>query len=183
LDKVSTTLGQSEHPLNNLYKPLLNPSKPLNPHPTRTGTRPRPAAGGLGSHQYWDFDFLMRANAVNPGTVQNFRKRLKAGLPIGRLSELFVSWLLYAHSPAAGQVQDPVGIAIRRIQQNPHAGMPDFDRLAGLKPFALKAFFDADLAGEMPDSPSDLEHELYEQHLAPLDQPEKRQLYRRLFGG
>ena len=129
----------------------------------------------------------MRANAVNPGTVQNFHKRLKKGGSIARLSELFVSWLLYAHSPAAGHVQDPVSIAVRRIQQNPHAGMPDFDRLAALKPFTLKAFFDADFAGETPEEADDPDTELslalYDQHLAPLDHPEKHQLYRRLFGG
>ena len=184
LDKVSTDFGQSEHPLNNLFKPLLTPFKPQDPHPTRGRSPKRPAAGGLGSHQYWDFDFLMRANAVNPGTVQNFRKRLKKGLPISKLSTLFVSWLLYAHSPAAGQVQDPVSIAIRRVRQNPHAGIPDFDRLATLKPFELKAFFDADFAGKEPEeNENDLCFALYREHFAPLKNDDKRRLYHRLFGG
>ncbi|MBT7071533.1 MAG: hypothetical protein HN855_06310 [Anaerolineae bacterium] len=186
-DKVELSFGQSGTPLNNLFKPLLNPSKPLNPHPT-SAARSRKAAGGLGSHSaYWDFDFLMRANAVNPGTVQNFRKQLKDGLPIAKMSSLFVSWLIYAHSPLAGDVLDPVSIAVRRIQQNPHAGMPDFDRLAALKPFALKSFFDADLAGESPADIAKPDTEpciaLYNQHLAPLPTDNKRQLYRRLFGG
>jgi len=187
LDKVRLGFGQSGTPLNNLYKPLLNPNKPHKPHPTRSAAPSRNAAGGLGNAAYWDFDFLMRANAVNPGTVQNFRKRIKQGASIARLSELFVSWLLYAHSPVAGHVQNPVSIAIRRIQQNPHAGMPDFERLASLRPFELKAFFDADLAGEEPeeagDPDADLYIALYEKHLSPLDADHKGQLYRRLFGG
>jgi hypothetical protein len=186
LDKVSNAFGQSEHCLNNLFKPLLNPYKPQNPQPTRNLAPSRNAGGGLGSNQYWDFDFLMQANAVNPGTVTHFRQKIKQGMPIAKLSTLFVSWLLYAHSPSAGRIQNPVSIAIRRIRQNPHAGLPDFDRLAALKPFQLKALFDTDLAGgslaDMDDlSPGHLG--LYKQHIAPLDTDHKRQLYRCLFGG
>lgn len=182
LDKVSNGSGQSEHPLNNLYKPLLNPSKPLNPHPTRAAHSRKTAGGGLGSNSaYWDFDFLMQSNAVNPGTVQNFRKQLKDGLPIAKLSNLFVSWLLYAHSPLAGDVLDPVSIAISRIKQNPHAGMPAFDHLATLRPYELKTFFDADLSGEQIDTDSP-NAALYRQHLGPLNANRKQQLYSRLFG-
>lgn len=185
-DKVITGIGQSDNPLNNLIKPHLNPFKPHKPHPNRSTALSHSTAGGLGNAAYWDFDFLMRSNAVNPGTVQNFRKRIKKGASIARLSELFVSWLLYAHSPVAGHVQDPVSIAIRRIQQNPHAGMPDFDRLAALRPFELKSFFDADFAGQEFDEndPDSLLYvALYREYLAPLQTDDKRRLYRRLFGG
>ena len=66
--------------------------------------------------------------------------------------------------------------------ENVHAGAGgDFDRLAHLKPIALKAIFDNDLAGEVAVTDS-MEKEIYATNFAQLSAPMKRELYRRLFG-
>jgi hypothetical protein len=67
--------------------------------------------------------------------------------------------------------------------ENVHAGAGgDFDRLAHLKPIALKAIFDNDLVGELWQVTDSMEKEIYATNFAQLSAPMKRELYRRLFG-
>ena len=132
---------------------------------------------------FWDFNFLMANNAVDPGSVKNMLKTNKAyGRDISKLARGFVSWLLYACSPLGAKIADPVALAVRRLQDGLHPGAgPDFDRLAALKPYELRALIDADLAGEL-DAGSSLEAEIYAVNFAALHEAYKRQLRRRLFG-
>ncbi len=136
----------------------------------------------MGSMAFWDLGFLMENNAVHPGSVKNLLKINQYKRDASKLATGFVSWLLYAYSPAGSGVSDPAGLAIKRLQGNIHAGAgADFDRLASLRPHALKALFDTDLAGD--DLDDSLEADIYALNFANLQDSHKRQLYRRLFGG
>jgi hypothetical protein len=178
LEKMRLDLGKSETRLNNLIKPLLNPYKPLQSPPTLAQ---KPRRVGVGNMAFWDLGFLTANNAVHPGSVKNLLKINRFKQDVSKLARGFVSWLLYAYSPAGSGVSDPAGLAIKRLQENVHAGAgADFDRLASLRPYALKALFDADLAGyDLDDS---AEADIYAVNFAKLQESYKRQLYRRLFG-
>jgi len=131
---------------------------------------------------FWDFDFLVNNNSVNPGSKVNLlRTNKKFGRNMAALSIGFVSWLLYAYSPAGSKVSDPVGLAVKRLCENVSAGAGgDFNRLAKLNPFALKSIFDADLAGV--DLDESVEAGIYKLNFHNLQTIHKRELYRRLFG-
>ncbi|MBK6298679.1 MAG: hypothetical protein IPF48_12305 [Sphingomonadales bacterium] len=131
---------------------------------------------------FWDFDFLMSNNSVNPGSKVNLLKtNKKFGRSISDLSGGFVSWLLYAYSPTGSKVSDPVGLAIKRLCENVSAGAGgDFNRLAKLTPYALRALFDVDMAGI--DSSESLEDGIYKLNFHDLQIIHKQELYRRLFG-
>ena len=181
--KSSLTLKTNSQTL----KPLT-----LNPQPsakaeieTEAETETTPAAGksgGMGNMAFWDFDFLTSNNSVNPGGKGNLLKtNKKFGRSISDLSGGFVSWLLYAYSPAGSKVSDPVGLAIKRLCENVSAGAGgDFNRLAKLTPYALRALFDADMADM--DSGESLEAGIYKLNFHDLQPIYKRELYRRLFG-
>ena len=89
--------------------------------------------------------------------------------------------MLYAYSPEGIGVKDPPGLAIKRLNENAHAGAHGgFDKLAQLTPYALRALFDADLAGAgFGDS---LEAHIYQTTFSALQKPYKQELYGRLFG-
>ncbi len=137
---------------------------------------------GMGNMAFWDFDFLMSNNLVNPGSKVNLlRTNKKFGRSISGLSTGFVSWLLYAYSPAGSKISDPIGLAIKRLCENVSAGAGgDFNRLAKLNPYALKSLFDADLAGI--DLGESVEAGIYTLNYRGLQTIHKQELYRRLFG-
>ncbi|MDO8754769.1 MAG: hypothetical protein Q7J80_12800, partial [Anaerolineales bacterium] len=169
-------------------KPLtLNP-QPSQKTETETENSPAPTqpttskSGGMGNIAFWDFDYLMSNNSVNPGSKVNLLKtNKKFGRSISSLSTGFVSWLLYAYSPAGSKISDPVGLAIKRLCENVSAGAGgDFNRLAKLNPYALKSLFDADMANVGLDE--SLEAGIYTLNFHDLQAIHKRELYRRLFG-
>jgi hypothetical protein len=170
-------------PNSQVLKPLT-----LNPQPSQEMIEPVPTqpqifkSGRVGNMAFWDFDFLTSNNSVNPGGKGNLLKtNKKFGRSIADLSGGFVSWLLYAYSPAGSKVSDPVGLAIKRLCENVSAGAGgDFNRLAKLNPYALRALFDADMAGMDPGE--SLEAGIYKLNFHDLQTIHKRDLYRRLFG-
>lgn len=184
-DKVSTDTGQNEHRLNNLNKPQDNPKEPQGSPPVREfvpGHRTR-QGGGRGNRQaFWDFEFLATNNLVQPGSkTELLRVNKKFGRGMAALSRGFVSWLLYAYSPAGVRVKDPVALAVKRLREQVHAGAGgEVEHLAGLSPFRLQAIMDADLAGLKIGE--ELEVELYERNFHDLEPKHKRELYARLFG-
>jgi hypothetical protein len=184
LEKMRLGLGKSETLLNNLIEPLLNPNKPQETQTVQGAPKNgQPAFGGSGSRSFWDFDFLMDNNRVNRGSRKNLLKTNKArwGRDIGMLSTGFVSWILYAYSPEGVQIKNPVGLAIKRLNENAYAGAHGgFDKLARLTPYALRALFDADLAGAQLGD--DLEAHIYKTTYSELKRPYKQELYGRLFG-
>ena len=131
---------------------------------------------------FWDFDFLISNNSVNPGSKVNLLKaNKKFGRSIASLSAGFVSWLLYAYSPIGSKLSDPVGLAVKRLCENVSAGAGvDFNRLTKLYPYALRSLFDADLAGL--DIGESHEAEIYKLNFHDLQAIHKQELYRRLFG-
>ena len=137
---------------------------------------------GMGNMAFWDFDFLMSNNSVNPGSKVNLlRTNKKFGRSIAGLSSGFVSWLLYAYSPAGSKISDPIGLAVKRLCENVSAGAGgDFNRLAKLSPYALKSLFDADMAGI--DLGESVEAGIYALNIHNLQAIHKQELYRRLFG-
>lgn len=156
-------------------------SKTLKPQPPQA-EEPQLGQAGAGNKPYWDFDFLMSNNLVNPGSKVNLLKASrKFGRSLSQLSSGFVSWLLYAYSPSGSKISDPVGLAIKRLCETMNAGAGgDFDRLARLSPQTLKSFFDADLSGlRLTDS---LNEEIYHLNFDGLLIQHKHDLYRRLFG-
>ncbi len=175
--KSSLTLKTNSQTL----KPLtLNPQPSAEAEIETTPTMTK--SGGMGNMAFWDFDFLTSNNSVNPGGKGNLLKtNKKFGRSISDLSGGFVSWLLYAYSPAGSKVSDPVGLAIKRLCENVSAGAGgDFNRLAKLTPYALRALFDADMADM--DSGESLEAGIYKLNFHDLQPIYKRELYRRLFG-
>jgi hypothetical protein len=181
LGKVRLALRKSETRLNNSIKPLLNPNKPQeSPPPAR---RRAQARAGVGSLAFWDFGFLMANNAVHPGSVRNLLKANQGyGRDLSSLANGFVSWLLYAYTPAGARVNDPVGLAVKRLQENLYAGSgPEMDKLAALRPADLKSLFDQPLAGQLAKAGS-LEADIFADNFGCLEQAHLRQLYRRLFG-
>ena len=166
---------------------LKTNSLTLNPQPPQE-TSPAPAqptagkSGRMGNMAFWDFDYLMSNNSVNPGSKVNLLKtNKKFGRSISSLSTGFVSWLLYAYSPAGSKISDPVGLAIKRLCENVSAGAGgDFNRLAKLNPYALKSLFNADMASvNLGES---LEAGIFTLNFHDLQAIHKRELYRRLFG-
>jgi len=131
---------------------------------------------------FWDFDFLTSNNSVNPGgKIKLLKTNKKFGRSLADLSAGFVSWLLYAYSPAGSKVSDPVGLAVKCLSENVSAGAGgDFNRLAKLTPYALRALFDADMAGMDPGE--SLEAGIYNLNFHDLQPIHKHELYRRLFG-
>ena len=131
---------------------------------------------------FWDFDFLMSNNSVNPGSKVNLLKtNKKFGRSIASLSAGFVSWLLYGYSPVGSKISDPVGLAIKRLGENVSAGAGgDFNRLAKLNPHALRSLFDADMANV--DLDESQEAGIYKLNIHDLQAIHKQELYRRLFG-
>jgi hypothetical protein len=175
--KSSLTLKTNSQTL----KPLtLNPQPSAEAEIETTPTMTK--SGRMGNMAFWDFDFLTSNNSVNPGGKGNLLKtNKKFGRSISDLSGGFVSWLLYAYSPAGSKVSDPVGLAIKRLCENVSAGAGgDFNRLAKLTPYALRALFDADMAGMDPGE--SLEAGIYKLNFHDLQLIHKRELYRRLFG-
>ncbi len=185
LEKMRLGLGKSETLLNNLIEPLLNLNKPQETQPVKSAPKiTGPAVfGGLGSRSYWDFDFLMDNNQVNPGSRKSLltANKNKWGRDLATLSAGFVSWILYAYSPEGVQIKNPVGLAVKRLNENAYAGAHGgFDKLARLTPFALRALFDADFSeAELGDS---LEANIYQATFSELQKPYKQELYGRLFG-
>lgn len=161
----------------------------LKPQPSReaeietTPALPRTGkCGRMGNMAFWDFDFLLSNNSVNPGSKVNLLKtNKKFGRSIASLSAGFVSWLLYAYSPVGSKISDPVGLAIKRLCENVSAGAGgDFNRLAKLTPYALRSLFDADMANV--DLDESQESGIYNLNFHDLQAIHKQELYRRLFG-
>ena len=165
----------------NYLNPSTNDSHPSLSPLTDAGTTPQ-SGRGAGNLSIWDFNFLMKNNSVLK--VKELRALQKTHVTsFEELAVGFVSWLLYAYSPARSRVTNPISLAVRRILENVHAGAGgDFDRLAHLRPFVLKAIFDNDLAGELWQVTDSMEKEIYVSNFAQLSAPMKRELYRRLFG-
>lgn len=186
LDKAGLAFGQprtqfwtNPDSLNLYNKPLLNPYKPQESSPTTSVRSAQRAA--VGNLAFWDFDFLMQNNAVSGASKRKLLETMKSmGRDLPSLSRGFVSWLLYAHSPAGARIQDPVGLAIRCLLDNVHAGAgPDFDHLASLSPRALKRLFDEDFRGGfLEDGPGNV----YHAHFSEMPAALKESLYHRLFG-
>ncbi len=176
---VKSSLTLKPNPLT--LKPLT-----LNPQPSQEPENEAAPAtsksGRMGNMAFWDFDFLMSNNSVNPGSKVNLLKaNKKFGRSIASLSAGFVSWLLYAYSPAGSKISDPIGLAVKRLCENVNAGAGgEFNRLAKLSPFALKTLFDTDLAGVDPGE--SLEAGIYKLNFHDLQDIHKQELYRRLFG-
>ena len=179
--KSSLTLNpNSQTPKPNSITPQPSPEPE-----TRQVEPTQPAvgkSGRMGNMAFWDFDFLTSNNSVNPGGKGNLLKtNKKFGRSISDLSSGFVSWLLYAYSPAGSKVSDPVGLAIKRLCENVSAGAGgDFNRLAKLNPYALKSLFDADMASM--DLGESHEAGIYKLNFVDLQAIHKQELYRRLFG-
>jgi len=177
---------------------IVKSSLPLKPNPLTLKTQPPPEAepwvepvetkpaagksGGMGNMAFWDFDFLIQNNSVNPGgKIKMLKANKDFGRSIADLSGGFVSWLLYAYSPTGVKVSDPVGLAVKRLCENVSAGAGgDFNRLAKLTPYALRALFDADMADIDPGD--SVEAGIYKLNFQDLQPIHKQELYRRLFG-
>lgn len=176
-DKVSTDLGQNEHLLNNLNKPQESHNKPQGSPPAA------PPAGRAGIRAFWDLDFLLENNNIQPGSRKHLliTNKKQWGRDLATLSTGFVSWLLYGYSPEGLGLKDPVALALRRLNENAHAGAGGmFDRLANLKPYGLLALFEVDLAGL--DLGEGVEADMYRLKFSRLLPEYKRELYWRLSG-
>jgi DnaA N-terminal domain len=169
----------------NYLNPITNdsPTTPLSPNSSEKSSRQSiRSGGGMGNQAFWDFNFLMQNNQV--AKARDIQKRQKTtGASIETLAQGFVSWLLYAYSPSGRRIENPVALAAKRLLENVHTGAGgDFDRMACLKPYELKALFDHDLAGDLWEVSETIEKSIYVVNYEYLAGPYKRELYRRLFG-
>ena len=163
--------------LNSLNQFLISKDSPSTPEGTTSRT------GRVGNQAYWDFDFLMKNNqVVKANDILQHQKA--TGTSIKDLAQGFISWLLYAYSPSGKRIEDPVALATKRLLDNIHASAGgDFDRLACLRPFELKALFDRDQAGDLYQEKSPTaEQEIFIANYRRLDTASKKELYRQLFG-
>lgn len=175
---------KNETLLKTSIKPLLNPYKPLESPPAAQSKNGKTASDGWGekfpdrgSDAYWNFDVLCRNNSVQPGSRTALLKKF-APDRIKQLSEGFVSWLLYA-AAAGYPVNDPVALAVRRLLDEAHAGAGgDFDRLAQLPPWQLRAL----LTGGQASPKYTLEGEIFAWRLGGLSPQGRTALLLMLFG-
>ena len=127
-------------------------------------------SGGTGVSISWDLNSLMRFNQV--------RVKSQAALnTCGASGQAFASWLIYAYTPAAAKLDDPVGNAIVRLCESPSSGAGGVsDRLAKLPPQKLKAAIEQSLTG----FPVQLSG--FESALGRASKDRKQELLERLFG-
>jgi len=184
LDKMSNGRGQNEQRLNRFNKTLFNPNK-TQESPSEAVTHENRGAllrAAVGNGGFWDFDALMLNNSVlkSSGILAANKK---FGRDLKTLCQGFVSLILYAYSEQGGKLRiDPTAMAVSGLCKNVHAGAGgDYDRLAKLPPYLLKAIFDNDLQ-DIPCDENDWEAQLYQLHFKNLPPEDKAHLYRRLFG-
>ena len=83
----------------------------------------------------WDLKSLLQDNDVHPRVRQELLDKQAS-------AQAFVSWLLYAMSPASGKLNDPLGYAISRLRDDPtQAARGVFSQLASLSPHELLKLF------------------------------------------
>ena len=177
LEEMRQHLGKSETRLNNLIKPLLNPSKHQESPSTPVKGKGRRA---VGNQVYWDFDFLASSFAINPKSRGRLLGVCKThGITLTELSRSLAAWLLYTHSIQGARIENPVAVAVARVREN--APPPNgFEMLAALRPGELKAIFVRDLDGrKLPATP---EADLYAVYFGEVPAEHKRQLELMLFG-
>jgi hypothetical protein len=97
---------------------------------------PNPAAG-MDAPLFWELKPLLQRNLVHP-RVQRELLEMEASV------QGFISWVLFACSPAAARLSEPLGYALSQVRADPlsSAGNP-FDRFACLPPVELLHLIDS----------------------------------------
>ena len=131
LDKVGQGSGQDGSPLNNLFKPLQTPVKPLKPlqttPPPTEKTSPEAQGGG------WDMPALLELNPVSDPKLK--ARLLEKGNPAA-----FVSWLIYGYSPDGQGLKSPVNHALSKLAKSPEQRARQlYFQVAALGPDAVQA--------------------------------------------
>lgn len=94
-------------------------------------------AAGADAPLFWELKPLLQRNLVHP-KVQRELLELEASV------QGFVSWVLFACSPAAARLNDPLGYALSQVRADPLSSAGGlFDRLAALPPGELLHLIDA----------------------------------------
>ena len=94
-------------------------------------------AAGADAPLFWELKPLLQRNLVHP-KVQRELLELEASV------QGFVSWVLFACSPAAARLNDPLGYALSQVRAEPLSSAGGlFDRLAALPPAELLHLIDA----------------------------------------
>lgn len=94
-------------------------------------------AAGADAPLFWELKPLLQRNLVHP-KVQRELLELEASV------QGFVSWVLFACSPAAVRLSDPLGYALSQVRADPLSSAGGlYDRLAALPPAELLHLIDA----------------------------------------
>lgn len=94
-------------------------------------------AAGADAPLFWELKPLLQRNLVHP-KVQRELLEMEASV------QGFVSWVLFACSPAAARLNDPLGYALSQVRADPLSSAGGlYDRLAALPPGELLHLIDA----------------------------------------
>jgi len=94
-------------------------------------------AAGADAPLFWELKPLLQRNLVHP-KVQRELLEMEASV------QGFVSWVLFACSPAAARLSDPLGYALSQVRADPLSSAGGlYDRLAALPPGELLHLIDA----------------------------------------
>lgn len=118
-------------------KNTLNTPKNTKKKTTATTHHAGSPAAGMDAPLFWELKPLLQRNLVHP-RVQ--RELLETQASVQGL----ISWLLFACSPAAARLSEPLGYALSQVRADPlsSAGNP-FDRFASLPPVELQHLIDS----------------------------------------
>ena len=94
-------------------------------------------AAGMDAPLFWELKPLLQRNLVHP-KVQRELLEMEASV------QGFVSWVLFACSPAAARLSEPLGYALSQVRADPLSSAGGlYDRLAALPPAELLHLIDA----------------------------------------
>ena len=170
LAQFGGAIGRVFKLLNSLNQPLNTKTNSPTSNSKIDGKNSPENSRGEGVLSYWDLNSLMQINRVRIKSQQ-------ALIKCGASGQAFASWLIYAYTPAAAKLSDPIGNAVVRLGESPKTGAGGIcDRLAELPPQKLKAA----LAQSLTGFPVDLSG--FESALGRIPKDRKQELFERLFG-
>jgi len=179
--KSETTNGKSEHTIKAPLSPIKPQLSPIKIPPANKFAKietpqasTAPLAGNMG---YWDWNFFIQNNRIAKINAKKIEKSYAEHGGRKKMSQDFVSWLLYGFS-TGGKISSPVGNAIARMLEIPQGAGGDFDIMADISPARLRIAIQhgSAIAGGGPAAV------LLENYFAKTPQTAKNALFAMLYG-
>jgi hypothetical protein len=137
MEAIADANGGIKLDANGGVKSTLNTSPITKKITTSTTEHAEKSAGAGPAPAFWELKPLLQQNLVHP-KVQ--RELLESQATV----RAFVSWVLFACSPAAARLSEPLGYALSQLRADPEQGAGgDYDRFAALAPKDLLHLIDS----------------------------------------